>query len=353
MSTPRSAYVIGFMALVIAGLSFALVYFARDELHLAPDRHDDDITRRSALSIEAGYPTVKVSGASQAASGIQTRVLAPARARPTLRVHGVVLPVQGLLEMRTRLRSALAEVQALQAAQSASAQEARRVERLFDDERNLSERALQAARAQSKQDAARLAAAAEQVAGLRAGLQAGFGTALARLAEAAGPGLLEDLGAQRQVLVQVAVPAGAPQGWLASLKIGPAGQPGALRGARLLSSAPQADGSLSGETYLYAVAPEGLRAGMRVSGHLEGAGAQRDGVAVPASAVIWHGGRAWAYVREEDNEFVRHPVATAEESAAGWFNESEFEPGDEIVVSGAQLLLSEEQKSEIRNENQD
>jgi hypothetical protein len=50
---------------------------------------------------------------------------------------------------------------------------------------------------------------------------------------------------------------------------------------------------------------------------------------------------------------VRKEVATGNEVPGGWFNAANFEPGDEVVVSGAQLLLSEEQKFQIRNENED
>jgi hypothetical protein len=50
---------------------------------------------------------------------------------------------------------------------------------------------------------------------------------------------------------------------------------------------------------------------------------------------------------------VRKEVSTVQEVTNGWFDTSHFEAGDEIVVSGAQLLLSEELKFQIRNENQD
>ena len=69
--------------------------------------------------------------------------------------------------------------------------------------------------------------------------------------------------------------------------------------------------------------------------------------------MVWHGGKAWAYVKDEDDLFVRKEVSTAQELASGWFDATHFQPGDEVVVSGAQLLLSEEQKFQIRNENED
>jgi hypothetical protein len=58
-------------------------------------------------------------------------------------------------------------------------------------------------------------------------------------------------------------------------------------------------------------------------------------------------------VREGPDKFVRKLVPTAQEMGNGWFTAEGFEPDDKVVVSGAQLLLSEELKFQIRNENED
>ena len=55
----------------------------------------------------------------------------------------------------------------------------------------------------------------------------------------------------------------------------------------------------------------------------------------------------------ESNSCARFEVSTADEMEGGWFNKTGFDDHDEVVVSGAQLLLSEELKYQIRNENED
>ncbi|MET1083519.1 MAG: metal transporter, partial [Burkholderiales bacterium] len=82
-------------------------------------------------------------------------------------------------------------------------------------------------------------------------------------------------------------------------------------------------------------------------------GAARDGVAVPWAAVVYPGGKAWAYVQTGTDEFARRAVETGAAVEGGWFNDKGLEPGEAVVVSGAQLLLSEELKYQIRNENED
>ncbi len=71
-------------------------------------------------------------------------------------------------------------------------------------------------------------------------------------------------------------------------------------------------------------------------------------VMVPDSAVVWLGGRAWIYVEEKDTErFVRRPVSVDHRTREGFVTD-QFAAGDRVVVQGAQLLLSEELKSQIQ-----
>jgi hypothetical protein len=131
-------------------------------------------------------------------------------------------------------------------------------------------------------------------------------------------------------------------------------------------------------------------------------GAPQQGAWVPASAVVWHAGQPWVYVREsdadapapassapagpvskaksakdadDDADRPATPVATAASPASSavatgpgafqrravphahrqgdrWFLPG-FEEDDPVVVQGAQVLLSEELKYQIRNENDD
>ena len=71
---------------------------------------------------------------------------------------------------------------------------------------------------------------------------------------------------------------------------------------------------------------------------------------VPDSAVIWHHGRAWAYIARGGNEYARVPVRGDESTSD---NALVLQPGDHIVTVGAQMLLSEEFKSSIPEEDDD
>jgi hypothetical protein len=159
---------------------------------------------------------------------------------------------------------------------------------------------------------------------------------------------------QSAFLVQLVFPYDLPRATVrGKIAVAPATAREYLHAASFVANSPQVDPAFPGETYFYLVSGSGLRAGMRVVARISMGGAPVSGVIVPATAVVWHAGKAWAYVKDDEQTFARHEVATTDEMGAGWFNAAGFDEDDKVVVSGAQLLLSEELKYQIRNENED
>lgn len=354
MKFTRNGVVIAIMAVVIAALSGALVYYARDEFSLTAEHAEEEIPTASAISTRSGHTVVSLTADSQQASGIATAVLADTDSQASTEVFGTVLDPQSLFELRTQYLAALAEVRAQRIAVGNSESEYQRARRLFADDRNVSERSLQAAQTQWRSDQARLGAAEQAAGALRENLRANWGDAIAGWAGDPGARFFQSLSARREVLVQMSIPfewGGAAAGH--PLQLSPVGLVEAARPARYVAPAQRSDNGLTGSTFLYMAEARDLRQGMRVVGRLVVEGAAREGVVVPAAAVVWHGGKAWSYVQEEPDEFVRREVDTREEVAGGWFNAAGYEAGEKVVVRGAQLLLSEEQKFLIREENDD
>jgi len=96
--------------------------------------------------------------------------------------------------------------------------------------------------------------------------------------------------------------------------------------------------------------PFALRPGMALTAWLELAEKPRSGFAIPRSAVLRHDGRAWVFVQEDEEKFVRKPVTldTPLDGEKGWFvvEGGGIDEGDGLVVTGAQMLLSEELKAQ-------
>lgn len=354
MAMDRRNLLIAMMAMVIAVLFWALIYFGRDEFGLMAEEPEEEIEVPSALSERDGHVVISLSPQSQQVSGIRTVTLEQARSEGAADLYGVVVNLQPLYEQRGRYLAAMAEARGLRAVVASSEAEYERARKLYADERNVAERVVQATEAQWRADLARLQAAEQSAKSVTDAMRATWGPAITGWAADPGGTSFDALASQQSVIVQMVFPheLQAAAGH-APLSVAPVSSRSAQRSARFLSASPQTDVSLPGATYFYIVDGQGLRAGMRVAGVLKLGGKARTGVAVPEAAVVWHGGKAWAFVKEDEKTFVRKLVSTDDEIGDAWFNVDGFASGDEVVISGAQLLLSEELKFQIRNENED
>ncbi len=340
-------YIVGALTLLVVVLACALVYFARDEIaQLREDGHKSAAAPARTFD-QDGAPAVKLSAKAQAASAIATAPVKPHAQRADSAIYGSVIGVQSLLELRNRYVGAENDARVVRAALARSEAEFKRAQALYRDEQTVSRRAMESAESEWKSDRARLAAAQAAAAGAKALMRQEWGEVLAGWAVAGEPAF-ERLARGEDMLLQMALPSGqeAPK----ALPIAPVGAESA-REARFVSAALQADASVPGRTYLYLVRADGLRAGMRVTAKLS-AGQARAGVAVPAAALVWHAGKAWVYVKSGAEIFVRRPVEAEVPVAEGWFTTS-LKAGEPVVVSGAQLLLSEEFRYQIKDENED
>ena len=124
---------------------------------------------------------------------------------------------------------------------------------------------------------------------------------------------------------------------------------GARFTARLEGPAPEADPVTGGPAYLYRVRGGGsaLRPGSSVIALLPDLRASVRGVDVPAEAVVQWESLAWAYVEREPGKFARVRVPTDFPVPGGWRVEHGLAPGNAVVVTGAEQLLSEEFRARI------
>jgi hypothetical protein len=79
-------------------------------------------------------------------------------------------------------------------------------------------------------------------------------------------------------------------------------------------------------------------------------GSMVDGTNVPASAIVWWQGRAWIYVRNSPETFVRREIATDTPAQTGGYVVKTLPGNAEVVTQGAQMLLSEEFRSQVQVE---
>ena len=379
---------------LLVGLGWAVVYLGRDEYRLVVGRADDDLPARSQLveDDDTALPVVRLSGAAQQRVGIEVaapRSAAAAAATPAT-TSVTVVDAQPLVDWRSRLLVAQQAAEQAAAAARVSDRDRRRVQALFDDDRNASQRDLENANALATAELARRDAAVAQAALLRRSARAAWGPTIGGwLADDGGATAardpLEALISGRDKLLLLVLRADDDAQPPAQLQLPAApGRPATV--ARLLDLVPSTslgavDAAPGGRHLLYRAAGAGLAAGMRLAVRSAGEAAGQPGVLVPGSALIWHAGQPWVYLRESEaaadtgrasanaddddskaaasaqpaagfDRFQRRGVPAAQRRGDQWLVHGLSER-DRVVVQGAQVLLSEELKFQIKNENDD
>lgn len=294
-----------------------------------------------SVAVVNGVTVVMLAPAIQTQSGIITQPLSAASYRPETAAYGTVLDLQPLIDLRTRYASARADADAARAMAAASRQEYQRSRLLYQDNQNLALKTYQAAQAAYQSDQAKADAAALNTQNIQAAARQQFGATLTRWAlDPHSPELARLLNRQA-VLLRVTLP--LDEGRAAPAQIQISANNDRRLPAYLVSPSPQSDPAVQGSAFIYrAAAP--IAAGTNIAAHVPTANQVTHGTLVPASAIVWYGGQPWAYKQIDAAHFGRYPVAQQSPMQGGFFVTQGFKPGERVVVSGAQLLLSEELK---------
>ena len=300
------------------------------------------------VSSEKGEPVIAVDAETQQRSGIETASLPSVPFQQEVRAYGMVLDVARLTELSNNYASATAQVQTAQAKLAMSRPAFERAQKLFNDTHVVSQAQLQAAEAAFGTDQASLAAAEAQVRTLAATAYQEWGSVLGKSLVEGSPKITR-LIERQDYLLQITLPPGvvlkaAPE--KAFIEVGKGGR----AAITFVSPATRIDSKIQGVSFLYTVAAEsGVLPGMNVLAFLP-SGTSLEGTTVPASSIVWLQGRAWVYRRAGQDKFIRVRIATDQPARGGGYIVKDMPKDAEIVTRGAQLLLSEEFRSQIQVE---
>ena len=367
--TKKSTLIIAVQALLIIALFWVLVFYSKDEFEAYQSTQQEEIESLNRVTSTEGINIVSLSPAAQQNSGIQTIKINSASFKGEVKSFGNVMSIDGLSEAKSRYLNLKSEIGIAKSASTNNLKQYQRLKALNADDKNVSDQALQTALADVQADSARISSNQLQIKNLQNNTKLQWGEQLAKLAfedpslKNKLPPYLADLISRKNVLIQISLPlnTSAPkQG--DSVNVTPLNETVAPIKALYVSPATQTDTNGFGKTFYYSAPADLLRIGMRVNVAAEStANESTDGVVIPSNAVVWYAGKAWAYFKAESKDknndinsvkFIRKPINTDTEVDEGWFNQG-LDENSEVVISGAQLLLSEEFKYQIKNENED
>ena len=323
---------------------------------ISPADEDDDApspppaSRRESTASPLAEPAVRLSDAQQKISGLALQTLKPATISPEFAAYGKVLDIQPLLELRTRYRAALSEAAVSEASLGLARKNKQRLTALHKED-IIAERELVHAEALFRGDQAKDDAARRMIQEIRGQARQSWGEALTRLALDGDNPVFEDLVARRRVLLLIVLPAGSSLPEQATLYVARDHDRAAARRAEWISVAPVTDDLVQGETFFFHTEASRLRAGMRVNAWAPLEGESQEGVVVPLSAVVWQDGKPWVYRQSGAETYVRIELSDHREYGGGWFVSRGLAAGDKIVVTGGQMLLSEELRGQIPDDD--
>lgn len=303
-----------------------------------------DTGRPATLQAEsAPTPGVSLDTEALKRAGIETAPVQLGNRRLEIEAIATALPAQELIDAAANLATAQSQADKVDAALAASRKEHERLKGLHSNERNVSDKALEAAEAARRGDEASSRA-------VHTGLDAAMNATRRRWGDPMAKAMLENspsfrrLAEGKEVLLRVASPSGvstaAPAATLTLRD-----DSGRISTAKWLSASPLADPRIQGAAFFYLASADEILPGMTLAARFP-SGPKQAGASLPASAIIWWQGKAWAYVPTTPGRFERRELAGAVQLADSW-----FAPGfsdQHVVVRGAQTLLSEELRSAIQ-----
>lgn len=296
------------------------------------------------VAAEEGRMVVRLKPAEQALVGIETRVVPALAHRAELQAYGSVLDLARVTELTNAYATARAQLQTAQAKVEVSRSASQRAKTLGPYATTVQ---VETTEGTFQTDVASLAAAESQVRTLSATAQQEWGPVIGRAIverSAAVTRLIE----RSDFLVQVTLPPGE------TLKGPPAAAfaevpPQSARVAlAYVSPATRTDARIQGLSYFYTVpGNSGFLPGMSMLVFLAG-DRTVTGISVPEDAVVHWGGGTWVYRAVQPGAYVRHPLKADPVMADDAYVVDDLPGGTEIVLRGAQALLSEEMKAQLQ-----
>ena len=331
---------------------------ARNSGFPAADAAEEDSGAAADASVSGraeydGQPAVRIEPGMQEKSAIKVARLKKETVSSEARAIGHIVDIGPLLEQRSRYARVQADRKMTAASLDYSERNLKRLETLHSMDSNISGKELQEARLENSREGIHLEALDRELEDVRGQVLQGWGRVITNWALSAKAGPLDTLLQREEVLVLVqpqreAVPAAGGTAYMNAED-----ERSGARKAEFISAATRAAENRRGDTFYYRTDAAGLRSGMNLYVWIPDPARHISGYILPRSAIVWFNGKPWYYVKKTGDLFVKQSAADHVETASGWLlNDADLSQA-EVVVQGGQLLLSEENRRQIPDEDND
>ena len=314
---------------------------------------DDDRKPSADAQNNHRQPVIRLDTKAQKLSGIETLTLKPASHHAEFTAYGKAINIQPLLALRSRYLLALTERSSAKAKLKQAEQNTNRQQDLYthgaSSKRNLQEQQAQWLSSKAQADATDFQGKAIIDEALLL-----WGKELTGWAMSSDSKKLDAFLSGRQRLLQITLPANKHlTDNVHTIYVEGSGNRSKAHTAELISVATRTETVAQGESYYFQTSDKNIITGMNVTAWVPEQNRQMTGVVIPKSALIWYMGQALVYLKTGDETFRRRILDHYSASADGYFVPDDIKPGEQVVIKGAQMLLSEELRGQIPKEDEE
>lgn len=314
---------------------------------------DDDIPPQKPAAKTAPSPANSENTIEQLA-GIKTQTLTASTESAEFISYGKVLNLDALLQLRQQYLAAITQQSSAKARHNEAHLNLARTENLHQQS-IVSNRRLQEQQALAQADKALLDASTYQQQTLLNNCRLDWGETLsAWFCSTNHPETAAFLNHQAQ-LVQITLPANHQlPSQVKQIWIDAHGQRQTAIVASLISASPQIDTVSQGQNYFFKIQNRRIPYGSHLTAWIPtGDHPTTTAVEIPASAIVRHLGQNQVFIKDKNGHFQRISLNQLSKTATGYLTTDGVQAGDQIVVTGAQTLLSQELKAQIPDEDDD
>ena len=327
--------IIGIVTCLILVAGLVLAYLMSSKEQAAEREREKPVATVVKLSQNTkGEAVVSIDEETQKRIGLAVAPLVSAELAPEIKGYGRVIDP-------ALFSASVADLVSSQATADASQKEVERL-RVLSGQDNASTRALQGAEAAAVRDGAAAEASRQR-------LLTAWGKAFSERRDL--PEFAQLLASGENSLARVdLLPGEIIRNEVVGGRLVALGDESNTVSADVLGPAPSRDAQTQAQGFFLLVKEHdpALTPGAAVTGYLSLRGDKKRGVLIPRDAVTRFNGRPWIYLQTGAQAFTRREVWLDHLTEQGWFESEGFKAGESVVVRGTRLLLSEEQKSQVR-----
>jgi hypothetical protein len=331
---------------------FLLIFILPFTINVTASETSEDDDHEPTQTIN-GQTVIFLDEEVQESSGIKTTQLQKIKFQPEFITYGKAISITPLLTILNQYLSASAKQVGAKARFNQAEKNISRLRGLHKDEA-ISTRKLQTQQSQWQSDKAIYNEMINQSKIIIANSNLQWGKKLTQWVTGKHSPQFDKLIHGESTLLQVTLPIGSSiPATIDTVFISPTGDRDKAFKASFVSLQPQVDKVSQGLQYLFLTDNPLIKTGMNFTAWVPQQKQNQQGVIIPNSSLTWHLGQAFVFIKIDEHHFTHRNITAPIKVPNGYFITDDIKDGEEIVVTGSQMLLSHEFRSQIPNEDDD